>query len=193
MRVLGISSSPRKGGNSDILLDSVLEGAWRGGSEVDKISLRDVCYEPCRECGKCAETGRCVVRDGMGRIYRAVSEADAIIVATPIFFGSVTAQLKAMIDRFQSEWCRASARKGRNAKGGVRKIGVFLSVADTGKARYFNNAKEIVTFFFNIIGAKYSYEMLIGGVTARGDIVLKEKAIRRAFKLGLNLSGKKTK
>src|SRR3989338_242360 len=127
MNVLGISSSPRKGGNSDVLLDEALAGASSAGATVAKIVLNDLTFRPCQECGGCDTTGICVVRDDMGGVYEKFAEADIVILASPIFFGSLSAQLKMMIDRFQCAWVKKYLLKKRVTKPGKRKKkGIFL-------------------------------------------------------------------
>src|SRR3989304_7984942 len=99
MKVLGIYGSPRKGGNSDQLLDKALEGAKSAGAEVYRIYARDLKMSGCIECGGCDRTGKCVLEDDMQSVYPLLEEADIIIISSPIFFYGVTAQLKALSAR----------------------------------------------------------------------------------------------
>ena len=97
--VLGFAGSPRRGGNSEILLDRVLEGAASKGATVEKIAVSALKISPCRNCQGCASTGRCVVQDDMQLVYPKLCRAERIVVSSPIFFGTVSAQMKALIDR----------------------------------------------------------------------------------------------
>ena len=99
MKVLGIMGSPRIKGNTDLLLDEALKGAQSQGAEVEKIVVDKLKIAPCREYYGCLRDGNCVIRDDMDDIYPKLLEADGIIVASPIFFYGLTAQLKALIDR----------------------------------------------------------------------------------------------
>ena len=92
--VLGIYGSPRKGGNTDLLLDQVLEGGRGAGAEVNSIYARDLKITGCLECGGCDETGKCVVQDDMDNVYPLLEEANVIFLASPNFFYNVTAQVK---------------------------------------------------------------------------------------------------
>ncbi|TET62563.1 flavodoxin family protein, partial [Candidatus Aerophobetes bacterium] len=101
MKVLGLFGSPRRGGNTDLLLEEMLKGAESRGAKIERIFLSDLDISDCRECRSCEATGNCVVRDKMQEIYSKLMEADYIVLASPIFFYGVTAQVKRMIDRCQ--------------------------------------------------------------------------------------------
>ena len=101
MIVLGINGSPRRGGNTDILLRRLLEGAEAGGADTDIIVLNDLKFVPCQECARVREDGTCKVQDDMQTVYEKVTAADAVVLASPIFFGSLSAQTKMMIDRLE--------------------------------------------------------------------------------------------
>ena len=98
-KVLIISSSPRKGGNSDLLCDQFAKGAQEAGHEVEKISLREHKINYCTGCGVCNETHRCVQKDDMAPLLDKLVAADVIVLATPVYFYSMDGQLKTFIDR----------------------------------------------------------------------------------------------
>jgi len=99
MKIVGILGSPRKNGNTEILLDVALEEAKANGFMVSKIALRDKKIAPCKGCSKCAETGKCVTKDDMQAIYKKMLEADGIIWASPVYFWSMSGQTKTALDR----------------------------------------------------------------------------------------------
>ncbi len=99
MKVLIISSSPRKEGNSDVLCERFAKGAAEAGYEVEKITLRDKRIAPCSACYACMETHSCMIKDDMADIFPKLVETDVIVLASPVYFYSVSAQMKAMIDR----------------------------------------------------------------------------------------------
>ena len=99
MKVLGIMGSPRIGGNSDILLDEALAGAKDAGAEVEKIILDKKKISGCKDCKKCNETGICVIKDDMLQIHKKILDADAIIHSVPVYFWSMTSQMKSCLDR----------------------------------------------------------------------------------------------
>ncbi len=99
-KVLVISASPRKGGNSDLLCDALIRGAQEAGSLTEKISLRDKNLHPCNACETCLENGGiCAQEDDMAEILEKMIAADVIVMATPVYFYSMSAQIKMLIDR----------------------------------------------------------------------------------------------
>lgn len=99
-KILIISSSPRRGSNSDALCDEFMRGAVDAGHEVEKVALRDVTVNPCRGCGACSfHALPCPQRDDAPSIVRRMVEADVIVMGTPVYFYSMSAQMKALIDR----------------------------------------------------------------------------------------------
>ena len=104
MKVLGIYGSPRKGGNTDQLLDKTLEVAQGAGADTSEIYARRLKISGCLECGGCDKTGECVVNDDMQTVYPLLEKSNVIILAAPIFFYGVPAQAKALIDRSQASW-----------------------------------------------------------------------------------------
>jgi multimeric flavodoxin WrbA len=99
MKILGIMGSPRKEGNTDILLDVTLEEARSRGVVCSKILLRDKRISYCRGCLKCAQTGRCVIKDDMREVYAEILESDGIIWATPVHAWNVSSLTKIAMDR----------------------------------------------------------------------------------------------
>jgi len=186
MKVVGISGSPRTGGNSDILLDCVLEGAMCAGARVVKVALSGLSFSPCLECGGCDTSGVCVLRDDLEPLYGTIGSADALVVAAPIFFGSVSAQLKMMIDRFQCRWIAKYVLKARRPVKKKRR-GVFLCVAGERRKKAFTNAGAVIRAFFATVDTEYSGELLCGAVEKKGDVVKDKRSLRRAFELGRSL------
>ncbi|HEY86480.1 MAG TPA: flavodoxin family protein, partial [Dehalococcoidia bacterium] len=99
LKVLGIAGSPRRAGNTDLLLAEVMKGAASRWAEVKTIILSNLEIAPCQHCDACLETGRCKIEDDMQMVYDELEQADRIVLASPIQFMGVTAQAKAMIDR----------------------------------------------------------------------------------------------
>ena len=97
--VLIISSSPRRHGNSDLLCDMFAKGAEESGNNVEKIFLKDKEINYCIGCGVCNTTHRCVIKDDMAEILDKMVDADVIVLATPVYFYSMAAQMKTLIDR----------------------------------------------------------------------------------------------
>ncbi len=99
-----LSGSPRKGGNSDLLCDEFMRGAKEAGHKVTKINVADKKIAPCRACYACKGTGKCAIKDDMADILQAMIDADVLVLASPVYFYSIDAQLKALIDRTVARW-----------------------------------------------------------------------------------------
>ncbi|MHA2303681.1 MAG: flavodoxin family protein [Candidatus Thorarchaeota archaeon] len=98
--VLGIVGSPRKGGNTEILVDEVLAGAVEAGAKTAKATLRNLNISPCKACNGCQTIGKCVQDDDMKHVLKLMEESDVWILGTPIFWWGPTAQFKAFLDRW---------------------------------------------------------------------------------------------
>lgn len=104
-KVLILSGSPRKGGNSDLLCDEFLRGAAEAGHEVEKIFLGEKKIGYCRACYYCKKNGgRCAIADDMGEILDKMQAADVLLMASPVYFYAIAAQMKAVIDRSVARW-----------------------------------------------------------------------------------------
>jgi len=99
MRILGIVGSPRKNGNTEILMNEALNFAREAGCETEMFLISDKQVAPCDACGSCFTVGSCVVQDDMQELYQMMERADGIIFGSPVYFGSVSAQTKAIMDR----------------------------------------------------------------------------------------------
>lgn len=97
--VLILSSSPRRGGNSDLLCDQFLLGAREAGNQAEKIFLKDRKINYCTGCGACYGKGTCAQRDDMAEVLEKMIAADVIVMATPVYFYTMSAQMKTLIDR----------------------------------------------------------------------------------------------
>lgn len=104
-KVLILSGSPRKGGNSDLLCDEFLRGAKEGGNEAEKIRVAAKKVAACSACYYCRDHGGdCVHKDDMAEILQKMIDADVIVMSSPVYFYSIDAQLKAVIDRTLARW-----------------------------------------------------------------------------------------
>ena len=122
-KVLIISASPRKGGNSDLLCDQFLLGAQEAGHTVEKVFLRNHKINYCLGCGVCNNTHKCVQKDDMKALLDKMVEADVIVLATPVYFYTMDAQLKTFIDRCVSRYTEISNKD----------VYFIVSAADTDK------------------------------------------------------------
>ena len=188
MKVLGLFGSPRKGGNTEILLEEALKGAEREGAEIERLYLSDLKITPCTECHGCDSTGDCVIVDEMQKIYPKLLEADVIILASPIFFYGVTAWAKTLIDRSQALWAKKYlVNDPAMGKRGKRRKGFFISVGATKGQKVFEGAIMTVKYFFDALNTEYTGELVYRGVDGKGEILKHPKALEQAREAGRKL------
>lgn len=138
MRILGLSGSPRVGGNTDIILNEALKAAKREGAEVSLMRISDYKLQPCDACGTCFDTRRCVIDDDGEKIYQEIFEADGIILGSPSYFQGVTAQMKIFIDRI------GFLALARGRKDFESKVGGVIAVAR--RSGVTNTCNQMMTF-----------------------------------------------
>jgi len=172
IRVLGISGSPHRHGNTETLLDAFLEGARDAGAKFEKTVISRLDYAPCRGCNACHRTGKCVVDDDFVPLFDRILEVDALALASPIYSMGITAELKALIDRAQFLWAQKFVLKTRYYSHGhiKRHKGVFISTAGQPRENVFDTAFPMVTSFFNIVGFEYYDNVVVQDLDAHGGI-----------------------
>lgn len=173
-KILAISGSPRKDGNTGILLDWLLECAKSdSGNTVDKIVLNDLSIKPCQECGGCDKTGECVVDDDMVKVNKNIKEADIVVIGSPVYFGNVSAQTKIMIDRMQPAWAAKNLLNKPFPERG-RKRGAFFLCSEKKNEKYMECASLVVDIFFRVNNIAFLEKLFISDVSAKGDILRKQ-------------------
>ena len=177
--------SPRKGGNSEVLLQAVLQGVAAAGGRPELIRLCDLDINPCISCGGCDETGVCVVEDDMTELYEKIMTARYVFLASPIFFYGITAQAKAFIDRTQALWNRHRLwrEQGQTPDHTDRK-GFFVSVAATRGARVFEGAVLTMQYGYDAMSIQYGGDILIRGVDKFGDMEKMARELKQAEETG---------
>ncbi len=187
LRIMALFGSPRRGGNTDILLEEVLRGIGQKEVEIQKIYPAELNISPCRECRKCEERGKCVISDQMQEIYSKLLTTDAIILASPIFFYGLTAQTKAFVDRCQALWARRYILKMESGRK-ARAKGWFVAVGATRGARLFQGAALTVKYFFDAFAAEYVGELFFSGIEKKEEILSRPAALQQAFELGKQIT-----
>ena len=165
-----------------MLLNEALKGAKDAGAKTEKVILNALKFSPCQECENIRDDKSCIIEDDMQAIYKKIKNADALILASPIFFGSLSAQMKMMIDRFQCAWKAKYILKKDIFKR--KKVGMFISVAASDRKYFFDNAKSIVKNFFAIVNTTYKKELFCSNVEKKGDILRKSHCLKKAYELG---------
>ncbi len=187
MIITAINASPRKGGNTSALVEKVLEGARSGGAQVRRIDLSDLNIRPLGEedYEGTLEGIRRDPEDGLNSIITAIQDSDVVVLASPVFFGSLSGQLKNMIDRFQFAWLEKNFRGKEVFSGGKR--GVFISVQAQNRQDFFENSARIVKHFFATLDIEYAGELLFMGLEGKNDAASNPAHMEKAFKLGRGL------
>ena len=192
MKVIGLLGSPRRGGNTDILLDRALAGAADAGADTEKIILCDYEISGCIECNDCFESGSCTIGDDMDLVYEAFERADRIILASPMFFMGITSQAKAVIDRCQCYWALKYVLKEEfpRPKGAPARYGAFIGVGGTKGQKLFDGTLPTLKYFFDAIAARPREELyvLVRGVDEKGEVTEKEEALQAAYDSGKALA-----
>ena len=149
MKVSGIVGSPKKKGNVDLLVTQVLKGAGSKGAETQKIYLNDLDIKPCQSCGVDPRPEFCIYEDGMEIIYDSLETSDTVVLGSPVYFDTVSAQTKLMIDRCNCLKPYVKNQLGRydfEKRLEKRKKGLFIAVA--GRGQEFNTILISVKGFF---------------------------------------------
>jgi multimeric flavodoxin WrbA len=176
--VLIFKGSPREKGNSSLLAGKVAEGAQAGGAEVETFSLHMMNIRACDACDTCQETGVCVLKDDMQMLYPKLREAEAIVIASPVYWFTMSAQTKLFIDR----WYALESSQGNALKG--KQFGIILTYGDTDP--YTSGAINAIRSFqdmFRYLGADIA-GMVYGTAMNEGDVLNQPKLLERAYKLG---------
>jgi multimeric flavodoxin WrbA len=186
MLVLGIYGSPRKQGNTDLMMDAFLEGAASGGVEIKRVYVRDLEMQGCLECGHCDKEGICFLKDDMAHVTSLLEEADRIVVASPIFFYGVTGQLKLVIDRAQAPYMKRelSKKESKNAPEQAPRKGFLLSAGATKGKRLFECAILAVRYFFDALGVSYEGDLCFSKIEEKGAINLHPDALEQCRRAG---------
>ena len=175
--VLILSSSPRKGGNSDILCDQFKKGAEEIGSQVEKIRLAEMKIDYCSACYACKKLRHCVKQDDMKQIISKMRSADVIVLATPVYFYTMCAQMKTMIDR---------------TLGGAQKAGLenkefyLIATAADGKAAMERTIDGLRGYLECLPGAKEMGVIYGAGAWQLGDIQ-NNPAMQEAYQMGKSI------
>lgn len=176
-KVLVLSASPRKGGNSDLLCDRFIQGAQEAGNQAEKIFLRDRKISPCLGCGTCADNGGvCVQKDDMAEILARMIAADVIVMATPVYFYTMNAQMKMLIDRTVPRYTQIENKEF-----------YFIATAADGEQRSLERTIDGFRGFTDCLGGALEKGVIYGnGVWKKGEIK-GSPAMQQAYEMGKNV------
>lgn len=184
LKVLGISTSPRMNGNSDMLLRRALEGAESTGAQIEYIHLADYKIGPCTECNACYSTGRCKVEDDYQKLLEKLLNTDHLIFATPIFFMTVCAQAKILIDRCQCLWAHKYVLKKELFNPERDRRAMVIAVGGSRGVKQFDSIRRTMKAYFDCLQMNYVTGLYVNKVDNRGDVEKHPSALKEAYRLG---------
>jgi len=190
MKVIAFNGSPRKGGNTEMLLNEAVRGVRETGTEVTLYTLNELNLRPCQNCGSCDTTGRCVVQDDMQAIHRDIRVADRIILASPIFFFGLSAQTKIMVDRCQTFWAQKYVHRKPIPAGEFGRKGLLLLVGGmkrNEKNRGFECPEVTAKAFFRTVNVQENVTLSYDSVDEKGAIAKHPTALKEAYEAGRKL------
>ena len=189
-KVLGSAGSARHGGNTEVLLDRALAGASDADAITEKVVLLDLDLNPCicPTNEDCLPEGICSVMDDMQGLYPRLLECDLLFVASPVFFHSVSGQLKAMVDRCQALWVRKyRLKQDITPCRRSRRPGLFISVSGEKGERGFQGAVLTVRALFTTLNVRYGADLLVARIGRQASVLRHPKHLDRAYDLGFRL------
>ena len=186
IKVLGLSTSPRANGNSDLLLRQALAGAQSAGASAEYIKLSDLNIAPCSECNSCYTTGTCRIEDDYQMLSGKLLNTDRLIFATPIFFMSVCAQAKALIDRSQCYWAHKYVLKKQFDVKQDRRA-MVIAVGGSKSTKMFESIRLTMKSYFDALEMQYVANLFVNKVSDAGQIQKHPSAMKETFRLGKEL------
>ncbi|MBM9604941.1 flavodoxin family protein [Desulfopila inferna] len=189
MNILAVLGSPRKNGNSQTLVQTVISGIEEKiQCRTEYIYLQGMkSLSPCIGCGGCEKTGMCVIKDDMIELYGKADTADIIFLVTPVYFYGPTSQLKAFIDRFQARWSRKYLLNERVRIEDKRR-GYLLATAATKGPKVFEGCVLVAKSYFDTIDVPYSGELLIRGVDEKKAFKNNTEETENALRFGREIA-----
>ncbi len=180
-KILAIHGSPRKKGTTSILLAGAIRGAREEGAEVEEVFLRDLGMSPCLEIYACKKTGRCIIDDDFQALHDKLLACDALMLASPIFFYTVSAHTKIFMDRCQALWAKKYLID--KAPFGLRqpaRKALFVSAGATSGGKLFEGVLLTMKYFLDTLDMELWKSLLFRGLEGPGDIDAKAGFLEEA-------------
>jgi putative NADPH-quinone reductase len=189
MKILALAGSPHRPSNSEELMRVAIEGASQQPQvEIASFQVARMRIWPCRACGGCSETGLCVIRDDMQQLYPLLRGAERLIIASPIFFGSVTAWLKAVFDRCQACWSEKYLMKRLVQPRPPGRKGLFISTCGTRIPTMFDGGLAVVRPVFHVLEVELSATVFVHGLDSLGNVWSRPETLEQARAAGRRLA-----
>ena len=188
-QIVAIYGSPRRRGNTATLLKHTVQGAVDAGAQVNEIVLRDLKMSPCLEIYACKKNGRCAIKDDFHQVVDQILSAKALMLASPIFFYTVSAHTKILMDRCQSLWVKKYwIDKVPFGQWEPKRKGLFISVGATKGKKLFNGVLLTVKYFFDVLDMELFRSLLYRGLEFEGDVLKYPEYLEAAYEAGKSLA-----
>ena len=188
-QIVAIYGSPRRRGNTATLLKHAVKGAADAGAQVDEIILRDLKISPCLEIYACKKEGRCAIKDDFHQVVDQILSAKGLILASPIFFYTVSAHTKILMDRCQSLWVKKYwIDKVPFGQWEPKRKGLFISVGATKGKKLFDGTLLTVKYFFDVLDMELFQSLLYRGLDFEGDVLKYPEYLEAAYQAGNDLA-----
>ncbi len=187
--ILAVYGSPRRNGNTSTLLKNAVRGALDSNVQIDEVFLRDLSISPCLEIYACGKTGRCAIRDDFQELHDRLLACDALMLASPVFFYTVSAQTKIFMDRSQAQWAKKYLVD--KAPFGLRepaRKALFIAVGATGGARLFDGIMMTMKYFLDAWDMQLWKSLLYRRLDGAGEVMEHPEYLEEAYRAGKELA-----
>jgi multimeric flavodoxin WrbA len=184
-KIVAVYGSPRRNGNTATLLMQAVKGASDAGARVEEIVLRDLKMSPCLEIYGCNKAGECRLKDDFQKARDQILACRGLMLASPVFFYTVSAHTKILMDRFQSLWVKKNRveKTERNQKKASRQ-GLFIAAGATRGKKLFDGMLLSLRYFFDVIDMQLWKALLYRGLDFEGDVLKHPEYLNEAYQAG---------
>jgi len=184
-KIVAVYGSPRRNGNTATLLKKAVAGANDAGARVEEIVLRDLKMSPCLEIYGCNKAGECRLKDDFQAARDQILASQGLMLASPVFFYTVSAHTKILMDRFQSLWVKKHwiDQTSRGQQSPHRK-GLFISAGATKGKKLFDGILLSLKYFFEVIDMQLWKALLYRGLDFEGDVLKFPQYLNEAYQTG---------
>jgi len=188
-QIVAVYGSPRRRGNTATLLNHAVRGAVDAGVEVDEVILRDLKISPCLEIYACKKDGRCAIKDDFHAVVGRILSAKGLMLASPIFFYTVSSHTKMLMDRCQSLWVKKYwIDKVPFGQWEPKRKGLFIAVGATKGKKLFDGSLLTVKYFFDVLDMALFRSLLYRGLDFEGDVLKHPEYLEAAYQAGYDLA-----
>jgi multimeric flavodoxin WrbA len=191
--ILAIYGSPRQKGNTSTLLAHAVRGALYAGAEVEEVHLRTLSMSPCMEYYACKKTGRCIIHDDFQALHDKLLACDAMMLASPVFFYTVSAHTKIFMDRCQAQWAKKYLiDKARFGLSDTARKAMFISAGATKGAKLFDGVLLTVKYFLDALDMELWKSLTYCGLDGSLDVMEHPEFLEEAYRAGGELAACKS-